>query len=158
MRTLECFIPAIPPSATSPPSVRSLLAGPDPRLLAGHRTCGPRNVSAEGDSLVAHLPAARGGAELAEGLPYICMINETVSMTVVQARLPELEYELLRRKARSEGRAIQDVVREAIRSHVMPDSVNPKDPIFVALPPVRASKGADRSSERIDALLYGGDA
>ncbi len=51
-------------------------------------------------------------------------------MTVVQTQLPELEYELLRQRARSEHRPIQDVVRAAIRAHVLDDRVNPSDPIF----------------------------
>jgi hypothetical protein len=75
-------------------------------------------------------------------------------MTVVQTRLPELEYELLRRRARSEHRPFQEVVRDAIRKHVLADEVDPTDPIFVELAPRRVACGRDRTSERIDELLY----
>jgi hypothetical protein len=77
-------------------------------------------------------------------------------MTVVQTRLPELEYELLRRRARAEHKPLQDVVRDAIRMHVLADEVDPNDPIFVELAPRRITRGRDRTSERIDELLYGG--
>jgi hypothetical protein len=75
-------------------------------------------------------------------------------MTVVQTRLPELEYELLRKRARSERRPIQDVVREAIRAHVFDDTVNPSDPIFQQLAHQKGPRGKDRSAERVDELLY----
>jgi Ribbon-helix-helix protein, copG family len=75
-------------------------------------------------------------------------------MTVVQARLPELEYELLRKRARAERRPIQDVVREALRAHVLIDSVDPSEPIFRELAPRASRRGRDRTSERVDELLY----
>lgn len=75
-------------------------------------------------------------------------------MTVVQTRLPELEYELLRKRARSEHRPIQDVVREAIRAHVLVDRVDPHDPIFRELAPKARPRGRDRASEHVDDLLY----
>lgn len=77
-------------------------------------------------------------------------------MTVVQTKLPELEYDLLRRRARTEKRPIQEVVRDAIRSHVMPDVVDPNDPIFRAFASRRPRRGTDRTSERVDEILYGG--
>ncbi|MCI4347344.1 MAG: hypothetical protein L3J97_01830 [Thermoplasmata archaeon] len=75
-------------------------------------------------------------------------------MTVVQTRLPELEYELLRKRARTAHRPIQDIVREAIRMHVLADEVNPEDPIFRELAPRGSRPGRDRTSERVDELLY----
>jgi hypothetical protein len=75
-------------------------------------------------------------------------------MTVVQTRLPELEYELLRRRARAEHRPIQDVVRAAIRAHVLVDSVDPSEPIFRELAHRTPSRGRDRTVEHIDDLLY----
>jgi len=75
-------------------------------------------------------------------------------MTVVQTRLPELEYELLRLRARSEHRPIQEVVREAIRAHVFEDTVNPSEPIFQQLAHQKGPRGKDRSAERVDKLLY----
>ncbi len=75
-------------------------------------------------------------------------------MTIVQTRLPELEYELLRRRARSERRPIQDVVRSAIRAHVLNDTVDASEPIFRELAHQKGSRGKDRTAERIDELLY----
>jgi hypothetical protein len=76
-------------------------------------------------------------------------------MKVVRTRLSEHEYELLRGRAQSEHRPLQDVVRDAIRKHVIADEVDPTDPMFVELAPRRVTPGHDRSSERIDELLYG---
>jgi hypothetical protein len=75
-------------------------------------------------------------------------------MTVVQTRLPELEYDLLRKRARAEHRPIQDVVRDAIRAHVLTDSVDPSEPIFRELGSQSSRRGRDRTSERVDELLY----
>ncbi len=75
-------------------------------------------------------------------------------MTVVQTRLPELEYELLRKRARSEHRPIQEVVREAIRAHVLTDAVDPSEPIFRELAHQKGIRGRDRTAERIDEVLY----
>ena len=75
-------------------------------------------------------------------------------MTVVQTRLPELEYELLRKRARAEHRPIQEVVRDAIRAHVLTDAVDPREPIFRELTPGGGRRGRDRTSERVDELLY----
>ena len=75
-------------------------------------------------------------------------------MTVVQARLTEVEYELLRRRARSEHRPIQEIVRAAIRAHVFVDTVDPNDPIFRELAPTKRPRGRDRTSERVDDFLY----
>jgi hypothetical protein len=76
-------------------------------------------------------------------------------MIVVQTRLPELEYDLLRKKARAERRPIHEVVREAIRLYVFSDEVDPNHPIFRALARPAGRKGTDRTSLRVDELLYG---
>lgn len=75
-------------------------------------------------------------------------------MTVVQTRLPELEYELLRKRARSERLPIQDVVREAIRAHVLEERVDPSEPIFRELAHQKRPRGRDRTAERVDEVLY----
>ncbi len=75
-------------------------------------------------------------------------------MTVVQTRLPELEYELLRRRARSEHRPIQDVVRQAIREHVLKDTVDPSEPIFRELAHPSGRRGKDRSAQHVDEIVY----
>ena len=76
-------------------------------------------------------------------------------MTIVQTRLPDLEYDLLRKRARAEKRPIQEVVREAIRLHVMADVVDPQDPIFQAFASERPRKGTGRVSDSVDEILYG---
>ncbi len=75
-------------------------------------------------------------------------------MTVVQTRLPELEYELLRRRARSEHRPIQDIVRQAIRDHILNDTVDPTEPIFRELAHPAGRRGRDRSSQHVDEIVY----
>jgi hypothetical protein len=75
-------------------------------------------------------------------------------MTIVQTRLPELEYDLLRKRARSEHRPIQDIVRDAIRAHVLDDVVDPSEPIFRELAHQKGPRGKDRTLEHIDELLY----
>ncbi|MCI4320251.1 MAG: hypothetical protein L3K23_09020 [Thermoplasmata archaeon] len=75
-------------------------------------------------------------------------------MTVVQTRLPELEYDLLRKRARSEHRPIQEIVREAIRAHVLNDTVDSSEPIFRELAHQKGPRGKDRTAEHVDELLY----
>jgi len=75
-------------------------------------------------------------------------------MTVVQTRLPEMEYELLRKRARSERRPIQDVVREAIRAHILTDTIDPAEPIFRELAHQKGPRGRDRTAEHVDEVLY----
>jgi hypothetical protein len=76
-------------------------------------------------------------------------------MTVVQTLLPEFEHELLRKRARAEHRPIQDVVREAIRRHVIAEMVDPNEPTFRTFPHGRPTRGRDRTSERVDEVLDG---
>lgn len=76
-------------------------------------------------------------------------------MKLIQARVPEAEYELLRRKARQAGKPMQELIREAIRAHLLPDTVDPEDPIFRAFPLFRSKDGRRvRASERHDEILY----
>lgn len=75
-------------------------------------------------------------------------------MTVVQTRLPEFEYELLRQRARETHRPMQEVVREAIRAHVFADKVDPSEPIFRELAHQSGPRGKDRTAERVDDMLY----
>jgi hypothetical protein len=76
-------------------------------------------------------------------------------MKLIQTRVPEAEYELLRRKARSEGKTMQDWIRAAIRAQLLPDSVDPSDPIFTAFPLVRSRGPKTNVAERHDEILYG---
>jgi len=77
-------------------------------------------------------------------------------MKLVQARIPEAEYELLRREAKRTGKSLQDVIREALRSHLLDDTVDSRDPVFKGFPLFRAKDGRKvRVSERHDEVLYG---
>jgi hypothetical protein len=77
-------------------------------------------------------------------------------MKLVQARIPEAEYELLRKEAKRTGKSLQDVIREALRSHLLDDTVDSSDPVFEAFPLFRAKNGRKvRISERHDEVLYG---
>jgi len=75
-------------------------------------------------------------------------------MTIVQTRLPEVEYELLRKRARAERRPIQEIVREAIRAHVLADTVDPSEPILRELAHQKGPGGRDRTAEHDDEILY----
>ncbi len=76
------------------------------------------------------------------------------NMPLVQAQVPEAEYELLRHRARSEGKPIKVIVREALRAHLLPDRVDPDDPIF-HLFPLQTLKGRKHWASRDhDELLY----
>lgn len=77
-------------------------------------------------------------------------------MKLIQARIPEAEYELLRREAKRSGKSMQDVIREALRAHLLDDAVDPDDPLFKAFPLFRSRDGRKaRISERHDDVLYG---
>ncbi len=77
-------------------------------------------------------------------------------MKLIQARIPEAEYELLRREAKRSGKSLQDIIREALRARLLDDSVEPTDPLFKAFPLFRSKDGRKaRISERHDEVLYG---
>ncbi len=76
-------------------------------------------------------------------------------MKLVQARIPEAEFELLRRQAKSERTTMQEWVRRAIREKLLPDDVDPSDPIFSAFPLVRGKGPKVDVSARHDEYLYG---
>ena len=75
-------------------------------------------------------------------------------MPLVQAVVPESEYDLLRQRARKEGKPMKAVIREALRAHLVPDTVDPDDPIF-HLFPLQTRRGRRRWTSRDhDELLY----
>jgi hypothetical protein len=76
-------------------------------------------------------------------------------MKLIQTRIPEAEYDLLRKTARAEGKTMQEWIRAAIRSRLLPDEVNPRDPIFAAFPLVRGKGPKVDVAERHDEYLYG---
>lgn len=75
-------------------------------------------------------------------------------MPLVQTQVPEVEYDVLKRRARAEGKPIKTVVREALRAHLFPDTVDPDDPVFRMFP-LRKSKGKVHWDSRDhDEILY----
>jgi len=76
-------------------------------------------------------------------------------MKVVQTKLTNIEYELLRRYAESKGLTIMEAVREIIRKSVLEDRVYPDDPIFVEEPVAKRRGVMDRTSVEHDRVLYG---
>ena len=75
-------------------------------------------------------------------------------MPLVQAQVPESEYDLLRRRARAERKPLKAVIREALRAHLIPDTVDPADPIFHVFP-LRRDKGRTHWDSRDhDEALY----
>ena len=76
-------------------------------------------------------------------------------MKLVQARIPEVDFRLLRRRAKKSGKTIQAVVREALRGHLLAEDVDPKDRLWAAFPLGRGRGGRRTDAERHDELLYG---
>lgn len=74
-------------------------------------------------------------------------------MPLAQAQVPESEYDLLRRRARAEGKPIKTVVREALRSPLLPDTIDPSDPIFRMFPLPRKKGRTHWTSRDVDDLL-----
>jgi hypothetical protein len=76
-------------------------------------------------------------------------------MKLIQTRIPEAEYDLLRHKAATEGKTMQDWIREAIRSKLLPDVVDSADPLFHGFPLVRRKGPKGDVATRHDEYLYG---
>ncbi|MCI4325123.1 MAG: hypothetical protein L3K00_04470 [Thermoplasmata archaeon] len=76
-------------------------------------------------------------------------------MKLIQARIPEPEFELLKRTARSEGKTMQEWVRLAIRDRLFPEAVDPSDPLFASFPIVRRRGPTTHVAEEHDRHLYG---
>ncbi|HEV2317734.1 MAG TPA: hypothetical protein VGV89_09210 [Thermoplasmata archaeon] len=75
-------------------------------------------------------------------------------MPLVQAQVPQTEYDLLKRRARAEAKPMKAVIREALRAHLVPDTVDPQDPIFQAFPLQRKRGRKVWDSRDHDELLY----
>jgi len=76
-------------------------------------------------------------------------------MKLIRTHVPEVEYELLRKAARTEGKTVQDWIRTAIREKLLPDKVDPSDPLFAGFPLVRRKGPKVEVAVRNDDLLYG---
>ncbi len=76
-------------------------------------------------------------------------------MKLVQTAVGEEEYQLLKQRATAEGKSMKEVAREALRAYLMPDRVNPQDPVFHAFPLIRKKGRTTWGSRDHDKLLYG---
>ena len=84
------------------------------------------------------------------------MNNVSLIMKLVQAKIPEAEYLLLRKRATDEHKTLQEVIREALKSHLLPDIVDVKDPLFKAFPMTRSTGRKEKTSIYHDGVIYGG--
>jgi len=78
-----------------------------------------------------------------------------VPLKVVQTKISNIEYELLRKYAESRGLTIMEALREIIRKHVLEGSIDPDDPIFTEEPVVKRKGIKERTSIEHDKILYG---
>ncbi len=75
-------------------------------------------------------------------------------MKLVRAAIADEEHRLLRERAAREGKSMKAVVREALRAHLLPDRVNPDDPIFHTFPLITGRGRWTSGSVDHDQLLY----
>jgi plasmid stability protein len=75
-------------------------------------------------------------------------------MKLVQTAVGDDEYRLLRERAFKERKSMKQVAREALRAHLLPDRVNPNDPIFHAFPLIRRQGRRTSDSVDHDKILY----
>lgn len=76
-------------------------------------------------------------------------------MKLIQTRVPDGEYEALRRAAEKEHRPMQDIIREALRARLLSDRYVPDDPLFSIFPLAKRKKGKVHwAGEDHDELLY----
>jgi len=76
-------------------------------------------------------------------------------MKVVQTKLNNIEYEMLRKYAEARGLTITEALREIIRKVVIEEKINENDPIFVEEPAAKKTGRIDRTSEEHNKVLYG---
>lgn len=77
-------------------------------------------------------------------------------MKLVQAKIPEAEYLLLKKKATDEHKTLQEVIRDALKSYLLSDSLDVKDPLFKAFPMTGETGGKEETSIDHDIVIYGG--
>jgi len=82
-------------------------------------------------------------------------VSLVMMLKVVQTKLNNLEYELLRRYAESRGLTIMEALREIVRKHLLEEEVNQNDPFFVEGPLVKKKGVVDKTSIEHDKILYG---
>ncbi len=82
-------------------------------------------------------------------------VSLVMMLKVVQTKLNNLEYELLRRYAESRGLTIMEALREIVRKHLLEEEVDQNDPFFVEGPLVKKKGVVDKTSIEHDKILYG---
>lgn len=82
------------------------------------------------------------------------MFHVTGYMKLIQTAIEDEEYQLLRRRAHDEGKSMKEVAREALRAHLLPDRVDPTDPVFHDFPLIRKKGKVSWDSKDHDAFLY----
>ncbi len=82
------------------------------------------------------------------------MFHVPWSMKLVQTAIAEEEYRLLRERATKEGKSMKEVARDALRAHLLPDRVNPDDPIFHMFPLIKGRGRRTTDSIDHDEILY----
>jgi hypothetical protein len=82
-------------------------------------------------------------------------MSMSMALRLVQARISESEFQLLHRRAKAEGKSVQSLIREALSAKLLPDTVNPDDPLFDLFPLIEKGGKAHRLSESHDEYLYG---
>lgn len=82
------------------------------------------------------------------------MFHVSWNMKLVQTAIPDDEYRLLRERASKERKSMKEVAREALRAHLLPDRVNPDDPIFHAFPLIKGRGRHTSASVDHDRILY----
>ena len=82
-------------------------------------------------------------------------VSLVMMLKVIQTKLNNLEYELLRRYAESRGLTIMEALREIVRKHLLEEEVNQNDPFFVEGPLVKKKGVVDKTSIEHDKILYG---
>jgi len=82
-------------------------------------------------------------------------VSLVMMLKVVQTKLNNLEYELLRRYAESRGLTIMEALREIVRKHLLEEEVDQNDPFFVEGPLVKKKGIVDKTSIEHDKILYG---
>ncbi|RLE94438.1 MAG: hypothetical protein DRN04_03350 [Thermoprotei archaeon] len=77
-----------------------------------------------------------------------------MKLKVVQTKLTQLEYRLLREYAESRGLTIAEALREIIRKHVIDDRVYESDPFFTEGPVVKRKGAVEKTSLEHNKILY----
>ena len=95
---------------------------------------------------------------MAHGLDNLSMSSSMpCPMRIVRTEVSETEYALLEAYAKSHKMATEEAIRRAIRNLTLPDTVDPKAPIFQAFPVTRKKGRYSDASDRHDFYLYGWD-